>query len=91
MEGGVFESLCTKWTVRGVGGVGGGGKREGERQQGEQGATEVKLTVTFQFANPAVGLAVQGVADEMVGKMIRAFEGRARELYGRPGSGTTLR
>ncbi|KAK4177947.1 dehydrase and lipid transport-domain-containing protein [Triangularia setosa] len=70
LEGGLFESLCTKWTVREAG--------EG---------TEVKLIVTFQFSNPAVGLAVQGVADEMVGKMISAFEGRARELYGRGGGG----
>ncbi|CAP72882.1 uncharacterized protein PODANS_2_3140 [Podospora anserina S mat+] len=69
LEGGVFESLCTKWTVREVKG----------------GVTEVKLVVRFRFANPAVGLAVRAVADEMVGRMICAFEGRAREVCGRGG------
>ncbi|KAK0670808.1 dehydrase and lipid transport-domain-containing protein [Cercophora samala] len=78
LEGGVFESLCTKWTVREVG--------KGTETGTE---TEVRLTVTFQFANPAVGLAVQGVADEMVGRMIAAFEGRAREVCGRPGGAQT--
>ncbi|KAL2119498.1 hypothetical protein VTJ04DRAFT_6459 [Mycothermus thermophilus] len=45
--------------------------------------TEVTLSVTFQFKNPALGYAVGQLADEKVDEMVKAFEGRARELYGR--------
>ncbi|SPQ21968.1 788e2dbd-3988-4b05-9c57-7684a114e56e [Thermothielavioides terrestris] len=78
---GIFESLVTRWTVTpaagpaGVTGGGGGG-------ESEKGWTEVALSVTFRFANPALGFAVGQVADEKVGEMVEAFEGRARELFG---------
>ncbi|KAG7288755.1 hypothetical protein NEMBOFW57_005112 [Staphylotrichum longicolle] len=72
MEG-IFESLVTRWTVKPVAReVGGGG--------GEW--TEVALSVTFQFANPALGFAVGQMADVKVDEMVEAFEGRAKELYG---------
>lgn len=83
-EGGIFESLTTRWTVRPVAaaagrgnGLGGGGGA------GEEEWTEVALSVTFQFANPALGFAVSQLADDKVDEMVAAFEGRARELYGR--------
>jgi coenzyme Q-binding protein COQ10 len=76
MEG-IFESLDTRWTVRPVkaaassAAAGGGGEW-----------TEVTLSVTFQFANPALGFAVGQLADDKVTEMVEAFEGRARALYG---------
>jgi coenzyme Q-binding protein COQ10 len=73
MEG-IFESLVTRWTVRPVkaaSSAGGGGEW-----------TEVTLSVTFQFANPALGFAVGQLADDKVTEMVEAFEGRARALYG---------
>jgi coenzyme Q-binding protein COQ10 len=73
MEG-IFESLVTRWTVRPVkaaSSAGGGGEW-----------TEVTLSVTFQFANPALGFAVGQLADDKVTGMVEAFEGRARALYG---------
>lgn len=82
MAGGIFDSLVTRWTVQSatigrmnnnsIAGVGGDGDW-----------TEVTLSVTFAFANPALGFAVGQVADEKVSEMVEAFEGRARELYGR--------
>jgi coenzyme Q-binding protein COQ10 len=79
MEGGIFESLVTRWTVKPVVRQGNnvGGRAEGDEW------TEVTLSVTFRFANPALGLAVGQVADDKVDEMVEAFEGRARELYGR--------
>ncbi len=71
MEGGIFESLVTRWTVKGVNNNGGGEW------------TEVTLSVAFQFANPALGFAVGQLADDKVDEMVEAFEGRARELYGK--------
>ncbi|KAK3897809.1 dehydrase and lipid transport-domain-containing protein [Staphylotrichum tortipilum] len=75
MEGGIFESLVTRWTVRGV--VGG---QDNNGSKGEW--AEVTLSVAFQFANPALGFAVGQLADDKVDEMVEAFEGRARELYG---------
>ncbi|AEO62533.1 uncharacterized protein THITE_2106801 [Thermothielavioides terrestris NRRL 8126] len=72
--GGIFESLVTRWTVTPAAGPPGG--------ESEKGWTEVALSVTFRFANPALGFAVGQVADEKVGEMVEAFEGRARELFG---------
>ena len=66
MEGGIFESLVTRWTV----------------QPAASGGSEVTLSVAFQFANPALGFAVGQLADEKVDEMVAAFEARARELYG---------
>ncbi|KAH6636820.1 dehydrase and lipid transport-domain-containing protein [Chaetomium tenue] len=71
MEG-IFESLVTRWTVKPV---------EGQRAGGGE-WTEVVLSVTFQFSNPALGFAVGQLADEKADEMVEAFEGRARELYG---------
>ncbi|KAL1836619.1 hypothetical protein VTJ49DRAFT_4867 [Mycothermus thermophilus] len=90
MEG-IFESLVTRWTVRPVAGPHGGangGVQSGEGGGGGGGETatgkwtEVTLSVTFQFKNPALGYAVGQLADEKVDEMVKAFEGRARALYG---------
>ncbi len=98
MPEGIFESLVTRWTVRGVpaggprsrsgsangsasaGGV--GVERQGQ-EDNNNAWTEVSLSVQFRFANPALGFAVGQVADDMVDKMVQAFEDRARRLYGR--------
>ncbi|KAK4104044.1 hypothetical protein N658DRAFT_443807 [Parathielavia hyrcaniae] len=89
---GIFESLVTRWTVRPVPrpgsrsrlGQGQGNGNRGEVVEPEAGEdwTEVTLSVTFQFANPALGFAVGQVADDKVDEMVEAFEARARELYG---------
>jgi coenzyme Q-binding protein COQ10 len=73
-NGGLFESLMTRWVIKPV---------HGASKEEDSSATEVALIVRFQFANPAYGLAVGQVADEMAGLMVEAFEKRARELYGR--------
>jgi coenzyme Q-binding protein COQ10 len=77
MEGGIFESLVTRWTVQAASPAVAPGTR---MAAGEW--TEVTLSVTFQFANPALGFAVGQLADDKVGEMVEAFEGRARQLYG---------
>ncbi|KAL2197305.1 dehydrase and lipid transport-domain-containing protein [Corynascus similis CBS 632.67] len=79
MEG-IFESLVTRWTVKPV--AAGPSPSSGDLE-GRGGWTEVTLSVTFQFANPALGFAVGQLADEKVDEMVEAFEGRARQLYGR--------
>ncbi|KAK4147075.1 dehydrase and lipid transport-domain-containing protein [Dichotomopilus funicola] len=95
----LFESLATRWTVEPIVGGGGGRRRpqeqdgqgQGQRQQHGGGGgsvpdtnwTEVTLSVSFQFANPALGFAVGRLADEKAEEMVQAFEGRARQLYGR--------
>ncbi|KAK3308927.1 dehydrase and lipid transport-domain-containing protein [Chaetomium strumarium] len=76
LEGGIFESLITRWAVKPATGPGGG-------KEGREEWTEVMLSVTFQFANPALGFAVGQLADDKVDEMVEAFEGRARKLYGR--------
>ncbi|KAK4137995.1 hypothetical protein BT67DRAFT_439217 [Trichocladium antarcticum] len=74
MEG-IFESLVTRWTVQPAAAA--------TTAAGvEAGWTEVALSVTFRFANPALGLAVGQMADEKADEMVAAFEGRARALYG---------
>ena len=88
MEG-VFESLVTRWTVEPV-------RRSAAavatttiprlttEVAGSDGVwTEVALSVTFQFTNPALGFAVGQLADDKVDEMVQAFEQRARETYGR--------
>jgi coenzyme Q-binding protein COQ10 len=67
---GIFESLITRWTVQ-------------PAAANKQEWTDVTLSVTFQFSNPALGFAVGQMADEKVDEMVKAFEGRARTLYGR--------
>ncbi|KAL2266296.1 hypothetical protein VTJ83DRAFT_5648 [Remersonia thermophila] len=87
MEG-IFESLVTRWAVRPFAGSRGAAPeaRAGEGRVGGEtapaGWTEVTLSVTFQFKNPALGFAVGQLADEKVDEMVKAFEGRARALYG---------
>lgn len=84
---GLFESLVTRWTVSpvatsaaaAVGGSSSSSPIEGRGQQ-QQPRTDVTLSIQYLFANPAYGLAVGKVADEVVGLMIEAFEKRAKEL-----------
>jgi coenzyme Q-binding protein COQ10 len=93
MEGGIFQSLVTRWTVAPVSvghphagsgsGVGVGKPSEEGKENVQKEWTEVTLSVTFQFANPALGFAVGQVADDKVDEMVAAFEERARKLYGR--------
>lgn len=64
---GLFESLVTRWTVTPT-------TDKADR-------TDVKLDIRYKFANPAYGLAVGKVADEIAGMMVEAFEKRAKELY----------
>jgi coenzyme Q-binding protein COQ10 len=59
--------LGTRWTVEPAG--------------VEKDKTDVRLDIRYRFANPAYGLAVGKVADEVAGMMVEAFEKRARELY----------
>ncbi|GAB1314072.1 Coenzyme Q-binding protein coq10, mitochondrial [Madurella fahalii] len=77
-EGGIFKSLVTRWTVKPVAARASAGAGEGGGE-----STEVTLSVTFQFANPALGFAVGQMADDKVDEMVEAFEERARRLYGR--------
>ncbi|KAK4192947.1 dehydrase and lipid transport-domain-containing protein [Podospora australis] len=70
---GIFESLVTKWTIKPV-----------PRKNGGDNWSEVSLSVTFQFANPALGFAVGQLADDKATEMVAAFEERARRLYGVP-------
>lgn len=74
MEG-IFESLVTRWTVKPV-------ARPTAAAAGGGEWSEVVLSVTFRFANPALGFAVGQLADEKADEMVEAFEGRARKLYG---------
>ncbi|KAK4228274.1 coenzyme Q-binding protein COQ10, mitochondrial [Podospora fimiseda] len=67
-DGGIFERLVTRWEVLPVG-------------QEEQ-KSDVRLRVTFQFANPVLGFAAGGVADMKIDEMVEAFERRARVLFG---------
>jgi coenzyme Q-binding protein COQ10 len=64
---GLFDSLVTRWTVTPT-------TDKADR-------TDVMLDIRYKFANPAYGLAVGKVADEVACMMIEAFEKRARELY----------
>jgi coenzyme Q-binding protein COQ10 len=86
---GIFKSLVTRWTVRPVPSLpqshsapGGSTPDSGVAGPRKEEWTEVTLSVTFQFANPALGLAVGQLADEKVDEMVEAFEGRARDLFG---------
>ncbi|KAK3953921.1 dehydrase and lipid transport-domain-containing protein [Pseudoneurospora amorphoporcata] len=88
MEGSLFESLVTRWTVRSVpvpGGTKLGGlKNQGGGQDGgESKWTEVALSVRFKFANPALGFAVGQLAGQKVDEMVEAFEERARMTWRR--------
>lgn len=67
-DGGLFRSLVTRWDVRP--GVGAGPPR-----------TDVSLKIRYLFANPLHQVAVGGVADQVAGMMIEAFESRAQKLY----------
>ena len=80
MEG-IFESLVTRWTVRPIKPSSSSSSTAAAVEGGGE-WTEVTLSVTFQFANPALGFAVGQLADDKVTEMVEAFEGRARALYG---------
>ncbi|KAK1783427.1 dehydrase and lipid transport-domain-containing protein [Copromyces sp. CBS 386.78] len=84
MEGSLFESLVTRWTVRSVPAPG-GTKLGGLKNQGggEEKWTEVALSVRFKFANPALGFAVGQLAGQKVDEMVEAFEERARMTWRR--------
>ncbi|KAK4154581.1 dehydrase and lipid transport-domain-containing protein [Chaetomidium leptoderma] len=82
MEG-IFESLVTRWTVKPAPSPAASATSASAAQEKRGGGwTEVSLSVTFQFANPALGFAVGQLADDKVSEMVEAFEARARELYG---------
>lgn len=70
-DGGLFESLVTRWTVTPSPASSGGGSW-----------ADVELSIRYQFANPMYQLATGSVADEVAGLMVGAFEKRARELLG---------
>ncbi|KAK3994714.1 coenzyme Q-binding protein COQ10, mitochondrial [Cladorrhinum sp. PSN332] len=77
-DGGIFEKLVTRWEVRPA-------QQQQQQQNGDaELAADVRLRVTFRFANPLLGLAAGGVADMKVDEMVEAFEGRARRLFGNP-------
>ncbi|KOS18232.1 Coenzyme Q-binding protein coq10 [Escovopsis weberi] len=62
---GVFRTLETLWSLRPLVG------RESERP-----ATEVRLAIKFQFANPLYAAVSAAVSDQMASIMIEAFETR---------------
>lgn len=61
-----FKRLVTKWTVEDATGEG----------------TRVDLDLSMQLEDPLVQIMLGKVAEETAGKMIDAFETRARELFG---------
>ncbi|KAI0600517.1 dehydrase and lipid transport-domain-containing protein [Biscogniauxia sp. FL1348] len=68
---GVFESLVTRWTVS-----------PAEDGTGT-GASDVRLSIKFRFANPLYGALSSAVADKVAPIMVEAFVERARRVLGR--------
>ncbi|KAG5979858.1 hypothetical protein E4U55_004692 [Claviceps digitariae] len=66
----VFKSLVTRWHLRPL-------------LSQQQTATEVHLTIKYQFVNPLYAAVSAAVSDKMAGLMIEAFEKRALEQLGR--------
>ncbi len=74
----VFRSLVTRWSLR-----------EATRPSHSQTssataspATEVHLSLKYEFANPLYAAVSAAVSDKVAGMMIEAFEQRAREQLG---------
>ncbi|KAG5979903.1 hypothetical protein E4U43_006805 [Claviceps pusilla] len=67
----VFKSLVTRWHLRPV-----------LSQQQQRAATEVHLTIKYQFVNPLYAAVSAAVSDKVAGLMIEAFEKRALEQLG---------
>ena len=78
-DDGVFKSLVTRWDV-----IPGGGPRESglSTSEGARERTTIKLCIRYQFANPVYQLSAGQFANEVAGKMIEAFEARARKILG---------
>ncbi|KLU90017.1 cyclase/dehydrase [Magnaporthiopsis poae ATCC 64411] len=72
-DGGLFESLVTRWTVT---------PSPPSSSESSDDWADVELSIRYQFANPMYQLATGSVADEVAGLMVGAFERRARELLG---------
>ncbi|KAJ6438681.1 cyclase/dehydrase family protein [Purpureocillium lavendulum] len=67
----VFKSLVTRWTLRQISGQ-------------PSPATEVHLTIQYQFVNPLYAAVSAAVSDKVAGLMIEAFEKRAHERLASP-------
>ncbi|KAH7318749.1 dehydrase and lipid transport-domain-containing protein [Stachybotrys elegans] len=70
----VFKSLVTRWTVRPV----------TSNRPSSSPATEVHLSIKYQFVNPLYAAVSAAVSDKVAGLMIEAFEKRAQEKLGAP-------
>ncbi|KAL3957893.1 hypothetical protein ACCO45_008471 [Purpureocillium lilacinum] len=67
----VFKSLVTRWSVRQV-------------ADQPSPATEVHLSIQYQFVNPLYAAVSAAVSDKVAGLMIEAFEKRAHERLASP-------
>ena len=56
------------------------------RPEGTPGGTEVEFFVDFEFRSRLLQAVIGTVFNEAVRLMVRAFERRAMQLYGRPGA-----
>ncbi|MFD1796264.1 type II toxin-antitoxin system RatA family toxin [Paracoccus aurantiacus] len=63
---GPFRYLKSGWTFRDL----------------PEGGSEVDFFVDFEFRNAILGKLIGVVFDEAMGRIVRAFEDRARQLYG---------
>ncbi|KAL8351959.1 hypothetical protein RB601_002330 [Gaeumannomyces tritici] len=73
-DGGLFESLVTRWTVTPAPASSGSSTNNDW--------ADVELSIRYQFVSPVYQLATASVADEVAGLMVNAFEKRARDLLG---------
>ena len=78
-DDGVFESLVTRWDVIPAGEPSG---LASVSQGGGEQWTSVKLSIWYQFANPMYQISAGKFADEVAGRMIEAFEARAKKILG---------
>ncbi|OAA66251.1 cyclase/dehydrase family protein [Cordyceps fumosorosea ARSEF 2679] len=68
----VFKSLVTRWSLRPI-------------AEQPAPATEVHLSIKYQFTNPLYAAVSAAVSDKVAALMIEAFEKRAKEQLGRRG------